>query len=43
MVEGRGVAFVDFTNELQAEVAMRGLNGFLVTPEYPLKITVAKK
>lgn len=43
LVEGRCVAFVDFTNEIQAEVAMRGLNGFLVTKENPLKISIAKK
>ena len=42
LIPGRAVAFVDFGNELQAEIAIKGLNNFLVTPDKALKISLAK-
>ncbi|CEL93014.1 unnamed protein product [Vitrella brassicaformis CCMP3155] len=42
LIEGRHVAFVDYEESMQAEVAMHGLNGFKVTPECELKISWAK-
>lgn len=43
LIEGRQVAFVDFLQEIQAETAMKGLQGFLITPEKGLKISFAKE
>jgi len=42
LISGRNVAFVDYQTELQAETALRGLEGFLVTPQNALKISFAK-
>lgn len=39
LVEGRGVAFVDFTTQPLAEVALQGLQGFKLTPRNPLRIS----
>lgn len=39
LVEGRGVAFVDFTAQPLAEVALQGLQGFKLTPRNPLRIS----
>lgn len=38
-----GIAFVEFEDEMQATVAMNGLQGFKVTSEDHIKITYAKK
>lgn len=39
----KGIAFVEFTNELEAGVAMNGLQGFKITPENHMTISFAKK
>lgn len=36
-----GIAFVDFETEMQASVAMTGLQGFKITPQNAMKITYA--
>lgn len=38
-----GIAFVEFGDEMQATVAMNGLQGFKVTGEDHIKVTYAKK
>eukprot|EP00898_Chlorokybus_atmophyticus_P007247 jgi/Chlat1/7523/Chrsp61S07023 len=38
-----GIAFVEFENEMQASVAMSGLQQFKITPTNPMQITYAKK
>lgn len=43
LVEGRGVAFIDFTAQAHAEVALQGLQGFKVTPKNPLRISHVDK
>ena len=44
MVEAKpGIAFVEFADELQATIAMQGLQSFKITPHYPMLITYAKK
>eukprot|EP00884_Botryococcus_braunii_P015525 jgi/Botrbrau1/2656/Bobra.0203s0007.1 len=44
MVEQRpGIAFVEFENDMQASVAMSGLEGFKVTPEKAMSISYAKQ
>jgi len=44
LVPGKaGIAFVEFTTEGQAGVAMNGLQGFKVTAEHSMRITYAKK
>jgi len=44
MVDAKpGIAFVEFENDMQASVAMSGLQGFKVTAQHPMKITYAKK
>lgn len=43
LIEGRGVAFIDFTTQAQAEVAMQGMQGFKVNPEHPIKISLVDK
>ncbi|KAL8450288.1 hypothetical protein Emag_003311 [Eimeria magna] len=43
LVEGRGVAFVDFTTQPLAEVALQGLQGFKLTPRNPLRISHVDK
>lgn len=42
-IKGRNVAFIEYTNELQAGIAKHGLQGFMVTPEMALKISFAKQ
>ena len=37
-----GIAFVEFEGEMQATVAMTGLQGFKVTPQNAMKITYSK-
>lgn len=44
MVESRpGIAFVEFTNDMEASVALNGLQSFNITPENALKIVYANK
>eukprot|EP01068_Selenidium_serpulae_P010485 Selendium_serpulae@DN5473_c0_g1_i1.p1 len=43
LIAARNVAFVDYEAEQQAETAVSGLSGFMVTPEKSLKISVAEK
>lgn len=44
MVEAKpGIAFVEFQNEARSGVALSGLNGFRVMPEYAMKVTFAKR
>ena len=44
MVDAKpGIAFVEFGDEVQASVAMRGLQGFKVTPSHPMHVSYAKK
>ena len=44
MVEARpGIAFVEFDNDMQASVAMSGLQAFKVTPSNAMAISYAKK
>ncbi|KAK9136858.1 hypothetical protein Sjap_007452 [Stephania japonica] len=38
-----GIAFVEYGDEMQSTVAMQGLQGFKITPQYPMVITYAKK
>ena len=38
-----GIAFVEFENDMQASVAMSGLEGFKITPEKAMAITYAKQ
>ncbi|KAK2196636.1 bifunctional RNA recognition motif domain/RNA-binding domain superfamily/Nucleotide-binding alpha-beta plait domain superfamily [Babesia duncani] len=41
-IEGRGVAFVDFATAYQAEVALQGLQGFKISHNYDMKLSLAK-
>lgn len=43
LIEGRGVAFVDFLTLAHADLAMQGMQGFKVDPEHPLKISLVDK
>ncbi|MQL92793.1 hypothetical protein Taro_025429, partial [Colocasia esculenta] len=44
MVEAKpGIAFVEYGDEMQATVSMQSLQGFKITPQYPMLITYAKK
>lgn len=38
-----GIAFVEFSDESQATVALQGLHGFHISPTRPMHITYAKK
>jgi len=38
----KGVAFVDFTNEMQSAVAMGQLQGFRITHDHPMMISFQK-
>ncbi|KAJ3699570.1 hypothetical protein LUZ61_003275 [Rhynchospora tenuis] len=38
-----GIAFVEFTDDSQSAVAMQALQGFKITPQFPMSITFAKK
>lgn len=43
MVPGRpGIAFIDFSNDVQAGVALNGLQSFKITPSNAMRITYAK-
>ncbi|XP_057836319.1 U1 small nuclear ribonucleoprotein A [Cryptomeria japonica] len=44
MIEAKpGIAFVEYGDEMQATVAMQGLQGFKVNPQNPMVIVYAKK
>lgn len=44
MVEAKpGIAFVEFADEMQATIAMQGLQNFKISPAHPMNITYAKK
>jgi len=43
LIKGRNVAFIEYSDELQAGIAKHGLQGFMVTPEMSLKISFAKQ
>ena len=44
MVEARpGIAFVEYENDMQASLAMSGLQGFKITPTNAMAITYAKQ
>lgn len=44
MVEARpGIAFVEFENEMQASVALSGLQNFQITPTHAMTISYAKQ
>jgi len=43
VVPAKGVAFVEFENEIEAGVALQGLQHFMVKPEKPMVISYAKK
>ncbi|KAL4202855.1 hypothetical protein AMTRI_Chr02g265610 [Amborella trichopoda] len=44
MVEAKpGIAFVEYGDEVQATMAMNGLQNFKITPQNPMLITYAKK
>ena len=44
MVDARpGIAFVEYENDMQASVAMQGLQGFKITPANAMQITYAKQ
>lgn len=43
LISGRNVAFVEYGEEPQATIALQGLQGFLATPENPLRISYANK
>ena len=43
MVPGKGVAFIEFGDEMQASVAMQGLNGFKLDQEHILDVSYAKR
>ncbi|KAK9139325.1 hypothetical protein Scep_009006 [Stephania cephalantha] len=38
-----GIAFIEYGDEMQSTVATQGLQGFKITPQYPMVITYAKK
>merc|ERR1719231_354906 len=42
-IKGRNVAFIEYSDELQAGIAQHGLQGFMVTPDMALKIAFAKQ
>uniref|UniRef100_A0A0D6R2P9 RRM domain-containing protein n=1 Tax=Araucaria cunninghamii TaxID=56994 RepID=A0A0D6R2P9_ARACU len=44
MIEAKpGIAFVEYGDEMQATLAMQGLQGFKITPQNPMAIVYAKK
>mmetsp|Transcript_43591 Transcript_43591/g.111436 ORF Transcript_43591/g.111436 Transcript_43591/m.111436 type:complete len:230 (+) Transcript_43591:324-1013(+) len=44
MVDGRpGIGFVEFENDMQASVALSGLQGFKITPTHPMAVSYAKQ
>ena len=44
LVDGRpGIAFVEYDNDMQASVALQGLQAFKITPTNSMQITYAKQ
>jgi U2 small nuclear ribonucleoprotein B'' len=43
LVAARRVAFVQFKEPNHADSAMDGLQGFMVSPQHPLKLSIAKR
>ena len=44
MVPGKkGIAFIEFADDVQASLALAGLNGFKLTPSHSLNLTFAKR
>ncbi|XP_042409234.1 U2 small nuclear ribonucleoprotein B''-like [Zingiber officinale] len=44
MIEAKpGIAFVEFSDDVQSSIAMQALQGFKITPQNPMAITYAKK
>ena len=44
MVESRpGIAFVEFSNEMESSVALNGLQGFKITQDNSMKVSYAKR
>eukprot|EP00742_Colponemidia_sp_Colp-10_P003064 GILJ01003267.1.p1 GENE.GILJ01003267.1~~GILJ01003267.1.p1 ORF type:complete len:245 (-),score=51.50 GILJ01003267.1:142-831(-) len=43
LIAGKGVAFVEFENEMMATSALSGLQGFMLSPEHLLKLSFAKR
>ncbi|CAD8083949.1 unnamed protein product [Paramecium primaurelia] len=43
LINARGLAFVEYQNDDQATVALKGLSNFKITPECQLKVKYAKK
>ena len=44
MVDARpGISFVEFENDMQASVAMAGLQDFKITPMHAINISYAKQ
>ncbi|KAF3787395.1 U2B'' U2 small nuclear ribonucleoprotein B'' [Nymphaea thermarum] len=44
MIEAKpGIAFVEFGDDVQSSIAMQALQGFKISPQYPMAITYAKK
>eukprot|EP00850_Spirogloea_muscicola_P023097 SM000328S12467 [mRNA] locus=s328:80075:81541:- [translate_table: standard] len=44
MVEAKpGIAFVEFGDDMQATVALQGLQGYRISPTHPMQISYAKK
>jgi RNA recognition motif-containing protein len=39
----KGLAFVEFENEMQATIAMNGLNNFKIDETHAMNITYAKR
>ena len=42
LVEGKGVAFVEFMDDVQSGIAMQGLNGFKLTKTDTMRLSFAK-
>lgn len=42
LIPGRGIAFVEYDDDLQACLSMKGLNGFKISPQNSLVIAYAK-
>jgi U2 small nuclear ribonucleoprotein B'' len=43
LVEGKGVAFVEFGDDVQSGIALQGLNGFKLTQTDVMKLSYAKR
>lgn len=44
MIEAKpGIAFVEFADDVQSSIAMQALQGFKISPQYPMAVTYAKK